>query len=380
MINRRTWFRSASTVVVAGALLVTAGCAATPEAASNVVAGELPSYYPADYDQIIEASKEEGGELVIASGTSQENWAPIFRDFKAKYPWVTTILAKESGAEMYQQLLSEISTDSVQTDLHVVSSTQGWADYASHEGAVAEYRSPELAELPEYAELLPSVYAMSLDPMGMVYNTTIIDDELSGLGDLAEYAADHPGELEDKIVVRDAGTPFGFTVSQAWTESNAGNPDAWATFEELLPLSRAESSSGTQVEKILAGEYAAGFLISSAVGYPQEEKSGGLVKFVLPDDGTLLLGRGVGIVGKAPHPNTAKLFLDFVLSAEGQSAVAEGGLTSYREGVESTPGSHTYQDLVKEVGEDAMVVVPYVLMTDEEVEGFRDRFDELLNG
>jgi iron(III) transport system substrate-binding protein len=381
MFERARWPRRVGVVTVAAALLAVASCASAPEAPPNEIAvGQVPAYYPADYQQIIEGSKAEGGELVISSGTAKENWAPIFRDFQKKYPWVQSILAKESGAEIYQQTLSQIATDSVQTDMLVVSSTQGWSEFAAHEGALAEYRSPELDHLPEFAELLPNVYAMSLDPMGMVYNTALIGNDLTGLGDLADYAAAHPGELDGKVVVRDGSTPFGFTVAHAWTESNPKNPDAKATFEKLLPLARAETSSGIQIEKILSGEYAAGFLISSALGYEQEQRSGGLVKFVLPKDGTLMLGRGAGILDKAPHPNTARLFLDFMLSDEGQRAVAEGGLTAYRDGIEGTQGLRTYQDLVKEVGEDSIVVVPFDMVPQAEVEQYIARFAELLPG
>lgn len=350
-----------------------------PAAPPNQIAVEqVPSYYPAEYQEIIEGSKAEGGELAINSGTAKENWAPVFRDFQKKYPWVKSILAKESGAEGYQQLLNQITTNSVQEDIMVVSSTQGWNDFAAHEGALAEYRSPELDHLPEFAELLPNVYAMSMDPMGMVYNTSLIGEELTGLDDLAAYAESHPGELDGKITFREATTPFGFSVGHAWTQSNPKNPEAWATFEKLLPLSRPETSSGTQIEKILAGEYAAGFLISSALGYAQQERSDGLVKFVLPKDGTLLLGRGAGIIQDAPHPNTARLFVDFLLSEEGQRAVAEGGLTAYRDGIAGDQGLRTYQDLVAEVGEESIVVVPFDAVPTDDVEQFTSRIADLL--
>jgi iron(III) transport system substrate-binding protein len=382
MTERTRWPRQVGVVATAAAVLAVAACgggSSEPAAPSNQIAVEqVPSYYPDEYRQIIEGSKAEGGELVINSGTAKENWAPVFRDFQKKYPWVESILAKESGAEGYQQLLNEIATGSVQTDLMVVSSTQGWSDFAAHEGTLAEYHSPELDHLPEFAELLPNVYAMSMDPMGMVYNTALIGEDLGGLADLADYAERHPGELDDKITFRDATTPFGFSVAHAWTQSNPKNPEAWATFGKLLPLARAETSSGTQIEKILAGEYAAGFLISSALGYEQEERSSGLVKFVLPNDGTLLLGRGTGIIEEAPHPNTARLFLDFLLSEEGQRAVAEGGLTAYRDGIAGTQGLRSYQDLVAEVGEESIVVVPFDAVPTGEVEQFTGRVADLL--
>src|SRR5699024_6105097 len=126
-------------------------------------------------------------------------------------------------------------------------------------------------------------------------------------------------------------------------------------------------------EKLISGEYVAGFLISGS-SFPAVEDSGGLVKAVYPDDGTVVLPRGIGVVEGAPSPETAKLFLDFVLSSEGQQAVAEGGLSSFREGVEQGEGIHTYQEMVQTVGEDNIIFVPYEVIPKDEISSFQDRF------
>ena len=146
----------------------------------------------------------------------------------------------------------------------------------------------------------------------------------------------------------------------------------------MLPLARPETSSGTQTEKFLAGEYLAGFFISGAPAYPVVENSGGLFEVTFLDDGTVVLPRGIGITPEAPHANTAKLFVDFVLSSEGQRAVAEGGLTSYREDVTAAEGLHTYQEIVDEVGEENVIFAEYELVPEPEVAEFVSRWDGLL--
>jgi iron(III) transport system substrate-binding protein len=123
-------------------------------------------------------------------------------------------------------------------------------------------------------------------------------------------------------------------VSHPFTESD---PASWSGLETILPQARPETSGGTQTEKILAGEYVAGFFISAGPAYPIVGNSNGLLKVVFTDDGTVVLPRGIGIAPTAPHANTAKLFLDFTLSEEGQRAVAEVGLTSYRDSVQPVP-------------------------------------------
>ena len=358
--------------LAAGSLAACGGGDEGPQVAENKITVEgVPDYYPADYQEIIDASKEEGGELTIYSNTGEENWAPIFRDFQKKFPWVEKVSANDLDSdEVFQKYLSEQSTGSSPADLIVTNAAVGWANFAARDGVIAEYESPEVAELPEFAELLPNVFAMSTDPQTIAYNTELVPEAPTGIADLAELAEASPDVFQDKITVRDPESSFGYTVTEAYT---AANPDGWDALETVLPYTRAETSSGTQMEKILAGEYVAGFLISGGPAFPVVDDSDGLVDVVYPDDGTVMLPRGIGIAAEAPHEATAQLFVDFLMSEEGQFAVAEGGLSSYREGVEGE-GLHTYQEVVDEVGEDGMIFVNYEEQSEQQINDWLERF------
>lgn len=374
--KRRWQITTVAAIAAISTVAALAGCAATDTAPTDSEnADGIPSYYPSSYSDLIEASKAEGGDLVMYSNTDQENWAPILRDFQAKYPWVTNIAANNLDSdEVFQRQLSETATGNAPADMLISNAVQAWATYID-EGAVMDYQSPELEKLPDFAQLMPSVYAMSLDPVGLAYNTSLITEPVNSIADLAKLVKADPDKFKDKVTTRDVKGAWGFTVSHAWAE---GNPKAWDTLGDILPIARPETSSGTQREKILSGEYLAGFLISSAVAYPAEADSAGLLKFVLPTDGTVVLGRGIGITPNAPHPATAKLFLDFVLSADGQAAVAEGGLTSYRDGVELRDGIHTYQEIEATAGKDGIIRVPYETVSDSDVDSFVAKWDGML--
>jgi iron(III) transport system substrate-binding protein len=373
--------RIAASIAAALALSTVAACGGQSSsgeepAPNKIVEGQAPDYYPADYTtKVIDASKDEGGELTIYSNTAEENWAPIFRDFQKKYPWVKKLSANDLDSdEVFQKVLSEQSTGSSPVDMMVSNASTAWATFAERPDTLMEYESPELAELPDFAQLLPNVYAMSADPMTIAYNTALMEKAPTGIKSLADIAEADPGTYDGKITVRDPESSFGFTVTRAFTEAN---PDGWSDLERLLPMTKPETSSGTQLEKLVSGEYLAGFFISGGPAFPVVEDSDGLVDVVYPEDGTTVLPRGIGIASDAPHPATAKLFLDFVLSDEGQRAVAEGGLSSYREGIEG-PGLHTYQELVDEVGEDKVIFAEYEKVSDAEVDEFLNRFYDLV--
>ncbi|MFD3486560.1 ABC transporter substrate-binding protein [Streptomyces sp. NPDC058665] len=374
--------RGRLSLVVAGTVALAAltacggggGSAAEKPKENPIKAGQVPDHYPAEYTDLIEEAEKEGGTLTIYSNTSEENWAPVFRDFRKKYGFVKKISANDLDSdEVFQKVLSEQATGTSPVDLAVSNAASAWATFAARPGTLAPYESPELSKLPEFAKLLPNVYAMSMDPQLIAYNTTLMEAP-KGIHDLAEKVAEDPKKFSDKITVRDPESSFGFTVTRAYTEAL---PTAWDDFAKLLPETRPETSSGTQMEKILAGEYMAGFFISGGPAFPVVEDSDGLVDVLYPEEGTVVLPRGVGLAADAPHPATAKLFIDFLLSDEGQRSVAEGGLSSYRDGI-SGPGLHTYQELVAEVGEDKAIQVPYTEVPKAESEAWLKRFDGLV--
>ncbi|MEU6644033.1 ABC transporter substrate-binding protein [Saccharomonospora sp. NPDC046836] len=381
--SRRGFLRLTGIVATAVSVAAVAGCGPkTGAAGAGEEAGALPDYYPAGYNSIVEGSKTEGGALTIYSNTDQENWAPVFEAFQAKFPWVTKINASNLDSdEVFQRVLSEQATNGSPADLIVSNAAQAWAGFAERPGVLADYRSPELTHVPDFAQVLPSVYAMSLDPMTISYNTALLpeDQRPTGLTSLARIAEQHPDTFRDKIMIRDVGGAFGFTVSYDYVYGQKDPEAAWRALETLLPLARPETSSGTQIEKITSGEYVAGFFISGAPAFPVEDRSGGLFVTTFLDDGTVVLPRAAGIAAQAPHPNTAKLFVDFLLSADGQAAIAKGGLTSFRDGVATAEGSRTYADLVKEVGEDNVIFARYEAVPEAEVTKFVDRWNGLLN-
>ncbi|UUT34566.1 hypothetical protein [Microbacterium elymi] len=151
--TRRRWSTIAvTTVAVAGLAVSLSACAgdSAPKAPENKISqGVWPSYYPSDYGKIVDAAKKEGGTLTIYSNTDQENWAPIFRDFQKKYPFVTKIAANNLDSdEVFQKQLSETATGNAPADILVTNAVQAWTKYDAEPDRVLDYTSPELSSCP----------------------------------------------------------------------------------------------------------------------------------------------------------------------------------------------------------------------------------------
>ncbi|MDG4662974.1 extracellular solute-binding protein [Mycobacterium sp. 236(2023)] len=366
-------------LAAAAAALALTSCGAVTDYSD--VQPELPDYYPADYAALVEASKGEGGSLTIYSNTDQQSWAPIIDAFQDKFPWVGSINATNLDSdEVFQRVLSEQAIGQDSADIVVSNAADAWADFADRSDTLVTYTSPELGRLPDFAQPMPNVYTLSVDPISMVYNTALVpeDEAPTSIADLAAKVTEHPEDFNGQIAVRNPKGAFGFTVTRAFVEND---PDvAWAELGKILPFSKNETSTGGMVEKVTSGEYTVGFFMGSPA-LTAEVRTGGLIKAVFPSDGTPLLRRGVGIANGAPHEATAKLFLDFVMSEDGQKAVSEGGLTAYRDGVSrAEDGVATYSEVVESVGIDNTIFVPYTKATDEEIDAFSERWQSLQAG
>lgn len=371
--SRRSVLRGAA---AAGALAVTGsalgGCTSTD---ANAAAQPNPEYYPADYEKIVDASRGEK-KLLIYSNTSQTAWQPIFDAFTDHYPWLADLRATNLGSSaVYERYYSEAATGGSPADLLVSNGGPLWADYATRNLA-ADYTSPEKDRLPDWAEMLPGVWVFTTDPVVVLYNRKTLSESQypEGLVSLAEIAEAQPSKFRGKFGVYDPTNAYGYSTNQGYTSTVASG---WDTFGRLLPFARADHSSGTLVEKVVSGEYDASFNLSGGVAVPAAEGSGGLLGWSYCAEGTLVVPRAASIVKTAPHANAARLFVDFLLSAEGQLAAAEGGLTPYREGVEPDD-QDSLRDIRRKVGTDRVHLYHYTKVNEETQDAYVARWEKAM--
>lgn len=107
-------------------------------------------------------------------------------------------------------------------------------------------------------------------------------------------------------------------------------------FKELAKMKpsfivRSEATA----ERLTAGEDLMAFGGMPTRAYQYNDK-GAKLKLMWPEEGLVLLGAGSFILAKAPHPNAAKLWLDYTLSEAGQQILSKHeALISGRSGFKS---------------------------------------------
>lgn len=309
----------------------------------------------------VERSKSEQG-LQIYSNIAAYNWGPVVDAFRAKYPWVKVEALDLGPSEAFERYYSESSVKRRTADVIAVAAPDSWLRFIDRK-QVEPYAAADAAALPAWSKPVEGLYTISTDPMVIVYNKVLLKEEQRprSLDQLAQLVRANPAPYARRLTTYDA-TSHPFAYALHWAYVNKRGQAGWDVLKVLGPQTRPEGGGATMIEKTTAGEYVGSYFASGVTFFRQmkEQKRERVLDWSLLEDGTPLMVRGIAMTRAASSKASAQLFLDFVLSHEGQVAVGRGGLTPYRPDVkkEEVPFL-TYQSVAGEIGESNVILVGY---------------------
>ena len=325
---------------VLSAALLALPLIAAPYAAAQAV----PNGYPADYAKTIDAAKKEG-KLVIYSSTDQASATPLLDDFKKEYPFVNVEYQDIGTSQLYSRFLAEAAAGSPSADL-LWSSAMDLQVKLAADGYALSYASPESKNFAPENSYQSMAFGTTLEPAALIYNKRLVK-----AGDLpATHAAFAKllggGKLTGKLATWDPEkSGVGFTLMEY---DNQSNKDFGAVSQGLGKAQAGlYSSTGAMLEKVVSGEALYGYNIIGSYALLRQQTVPDLgMKFW--KDGTIAFQRVAFINKNAKAPNTAKLFLDYLLSRRGQLVMANKALIySLRSDV---AGKATRTTLTQQVG------------------------------
>ncbi len=255
-----------------------------------------------------EARKEATVTWYIAQFDS-ETAERMGRAFSARYPGIRVSVIRTTGQVAYERLLQDMKNNAPQCD--VFSSTD-IAQYPALKarGALAVYR-------PTGADGLMPAFQAVADP-GYFYPSTAISHMII-YNSQKVAAADAPKSwldlLDPKWKGRIAtGHPAFSGCTGVWVVA-LKKLYGWEYFEKLAKNNPRIGRSGNDpVTLVNAGEA----LVGPAPGSTsfQQVDKGNPIAPVYPTDGTGLCIGPVAIMANAPHPNAARLFMEWLLGEE----------------------------------------------------------------
>jgi len=275
--------------------------------------------------ELIEGAKGEGKVAFFTTMTLSQSKKVVDR-FQKKYPFIEPELFRTGG----DALLNKIETEA-RGGLHAWDVTSGRGDMVLpllQKKLVAPYRSPESKMIPR--DLVdPEGYwtAYYVNPFVLGYNTNLVQK-----GDVPKTYEEllDPKWKGGKISIDDSAYGFLIGLIRSW-----GKEKAVDYFKKLAAQQPSVMRGNTnRVQMAMAGEYP---LIIAYAPTIQRETSLGHPMDWVPLEPVPVQVNPAMLAAQAPHPNAGKLFIDFLLSKEGQEMLIGFRRVPVREDVDAEP-------------------------------------------
>jgi iron(III) transport system substrate-binding protein len=266
---------------------------------------------------VIEGARHEG-KLVIYTGVERAAAQTLVNAFQKKYPFIAAETVRASSSKLATRLDAEIAANRVGGDviefslLYLTTSLQ-------QRGELLQYDSPEYAAYPK-PFAAPGYWAASgVSNIIIMLNTRKVDDANvpQSWWDLTKPY------WKDKLTIDNlevSGTGYNWLVALVNDERFG-----WKFIEALgKNKPNLERGHAGMAQKVAAGEYAGAAEMSDFhLKNIRDTAASVPVRGVWPKEGVPSEPWTTAILKRAPHPNAARLFLDFMLSREGQALYVE---------------------------------------------------------
>ena len=307
---------------------------------------QYPNHYPANYAGIAAAAAKEG-KLILYSATDAKAANPLVKDFEAIYPGIKVEYNDLNSTELYNRFISEAAAGAGSGDV-LWSSAMDLQIKLVNDGYAQTYKSPEAANIPNWAVWRDEAYGTTYEPIVFVYNKRLMpaEDVPQTHADLIKLLKNKADKYKGKVTTYDperSGTGFIFV-----TQDLKNSPAFWDLAKSLGGSGvKLYTSTGAMLERITSGEHLLGYNIIGSYAKARAEKDPA-IGVAYPKDYTLVMSRVMFIPKAAKNPNAAKLWLDYILSKRGQEVIAnKSELYSIRTDVE---GATTAAGLAKTLG------------------------------
>lgn len=301
-------------------------------------------------DELYKKAKEEG-KLVVYHARETETIEVLFTDFKKRYPGIETEQVRAGGLVIGQRYYAEWEKGVYVADTIHSGVAEFFPDFRRR-GMIAK-----LDDLPNWNSIIElakdsNKHYVSFDfvTMPIIYNTNLLKDEEVPT-DLWEYTKP---EWKDRTATADPKTAG---VAVAWysfaSEARSKDPRSphsppglgWKFIEAIKNNGVLLAGQlGALTETIATGRRAVA-LHQADNSYFLAKQKAAPIGFKYAKQGATAQHTNIGVNTKAPHPNAARLFVNWLLSVEGQQVVVnKTGGNPIREDVKPLPDRFPVKD------------------------------------
>jgi len=335
-ISRRRFIAVAGTSSVS--LIALKECTANTENQSASLVTEQSPISPSDEEALYEAAKKEGKLVLYTVFFTQEIVNEIGKAFTAKYPGITFEGTRNAAATLFQKINQEIQAGLRVTDVFGTTDISQMMQL-KEQGRLLQYEPLGKANIPEpYRNLDPDNFYQvgALIPIVIAYNA----QKISAANVPRSWKDLLQGQYREQIA-----TGSGAASGQVGTwaiamQQKYGWDEYIVRFNQLNP--KLGRSINDVIPVLVSGERAIGI---ATLGQTLTRKAqGDPLEVVYPTDGAVVVVGPISILHDAPHPNAAKLFMNFLMTKEYSELIAKYYEQPLTAGV-SIPGAKTLKDM-----------------------------------
>ena len=258
---------------------------------------------PASDHMVIEAAKKEGGEIEAYVTLRTDTARRVWDLFEGKYPFLRVKQYKADSEKMLQRLLTEYRAKKYLVDfLNFGGGFQ--TQVLIEQGIAGSYISPETKYFaPAFKDKNGLWTTLYYNPMTIVYNKKLI------------HANERPKDWVDLLNPRLKGKMAMEQEQVTWYAGimkRFGEEKAKHYFQALSKQEFRIEASGRGNALLAAGEFAA--YVGRGHVAEMFKKKGAPVEWIKNPDPLVVQPATIQMAKYAPHPNSAKLLIDFMLS------------------------------------------------------------------
>ncbi|QVM84752.1 ABC transporter substrate-binding protein [Novosphingobium decolorationis] len=274
-------------------------------------------------------AQREGGVVEVYANVDAGAVAPLIAAFERRGAGVTVRYHDLSADALDARFRREADAGKVGADI-VWSSAMAMQAKLVNDGYAQTYASPEKDALPAEAVWNDQSYRITAEPVAIAYNREqVAQQELARThAAFAQMLRARRADLTGRVATYDpARSGIGYLFL---TQDLAATRDTQALLEALGATRPVlMETTGAMLDAVARGDVMYAY---NVVGPYAEEraKADPHIGVLYPEDYSIVASRVAFVARGAPHPAAARLFLDFLLSREGQDILARAGLPPVR--------------------------------------------------
>lgn len=256
------------------------------------------------------AKAEQEGELVFYCHENEAGTAALMEGFGKDFPKIKTSYVRAQTGALYNKIVSERTAGRYLCDVLQLSDVAPAVDFEKKNGW-ENYVGPELgAYKAEYRSARAGDYFWTgVSFAGIAYNT----EKVTGADIPKSWKDINDPKWRNAISCKISSSGMQFV--QWYTLGKMYGFDFWKQFAQQRP--RGFDSRVQLFDRLARGDDKVCALAEYAAYVLYHEKKAP-IELVFPADGLPATPLVVGIVDRAPHPNAARLYLDWAMSKRGQ--------------------------------------------------------------